>query len=75
MFSKQNINNHRNQAHSEVNKHKLKCYRCGNASHLVNACKYINTVCNVCKKKGHLSKVCKSKNVQKQENVLNTVEV
>lgn len=34
------------------------CYRCGNSSHLANACKHIDSICSKCQKKGHLARVC-----------------
>ena len=41
-----------------------KCYRCGKANHLANACRHRHTECNFCKKKGHLERVCLKKNKQ-----------
>lgn len=74
MFPTQNIINDEN---SEVNKGKLKCYGCCDASYLANTCRFISTICNLYKKRGYLSNVCKSKNnkTQKQMKVLHTVDI
>lgn len=43
------------------------CYRCGAETHLANACKHKDTVCDYCKKKGHLERVCLQAKAEKKE--------
>jgi hypothetical protein len=35
-----------------------KCFRCGNASHKADNCRFMNAVCNTCHTKGHIQSVC-----------------
>lgn len=48
------------------------CFRCGNANHMANKCKFRDVVCHYCKKRGHLRKMClkenKSVNVIEKQN-------
>ncbi|XP_058817327.1 uncharacterized protein K02A2.6-like [Topomyia yanbarensis] len=46
---------------------KVSCFRCGDKSHLANACKHRETVCSFCKIKGHLAKVCMKKNAKSND--------
>lgn len=48
------------------------CYRCGDANHFANTCKFKDVVCSACNKKGHLRRVCQSNhsnlNTNKNQN-------
>lgn len=50
----------RGKTHQGTASSKLECYRCGDASHLANECKYKKARCSNCKRTGHLARACKS---------------
>lgn len=46
----------------------LRCYRCGNANHLANKCKFKDQTCNSCNRLGHIARVCMNKNNERKSN-------
>ena len=44
------------------------CYRCGNASHTAQDCRFREAVCHKCKKRGHLARVCRGSSSSYRSN-------
>ena len=47
--------------HSESERSRDVCYRCGSQDHKASVCRFKDVSCNFCKTKGHLQKVCRKK--------------
>jgi predicted aspartyl protease len=56
----------------EQERHREKCFRCGDTRHKANSCLFKDKECFFCKKKGHISKVCASKKRSKPLNQIET---
>ncbi|XP_050079531.1 uncharacterized protein LOC126567345 [Anopheles maculipalpis] len=52
---------------SNPEEQRKRCYRCGDAGHYADRCKYKTAICKFCTKKGHLEKMCLAKTKQRTD--------
>lgn len=67
-------NNDRNNSNNNKDRKKQPCKHCGWRTHEAATCKFKKHTCNTCSRVGHLATVCRSKDKNKNNNSINSIQ-